>query len=208
MGDGAEWVAPVDVESRTVGERIDVTEAFRWPVAGVADGLIVNPIAEESYGRYAYWSPTEGLQRLELRIPLHEDVLAASGNLAVVVSPDDVSILNIVSGDCLSAFRIEFSRSVLSSGCLSPDQQHLAMVGSGGEAFLGDTNDGTFAELPSGIHGWKSLGWTSDTQLVYIINIDDETLIQSFDIVTGATHDVATLHSFREWSLTASGSMC
>lgn len=208
VGPGVDWVAPVDAKSRAVGEQYDVSDVFWWPVAGVSDGLIVNPIDEVSYGRFAYWSPSEGLQRLDLRVPQHEYVLAASGNVAVAVSPDEVSILNILSGDYLSAFRIEFSRSVLSTVCLSPDQQHLAMVGSNGEAFLGHTDDGSFIELPAGIHGWKSIGWTSDTQLVYIIDIDDETLIQSFDITTGATYDIATLQSFRRWMLTASGSMC
>ena len=208
VGGGVEWVAPVDVESQTVGERIDVTEVFIWPVAGVADGLIVIPIDEGSYGRYAYWSPSGGLQRLDLRDPQHEDVLAASGNVAIVESPNEVSMLNIVSGNYLAAFGIEFARSVLSSVCLSPDQQHLAMIGSGGEAFLGDVDDGSFIELPSGIYGWRSIGWTSDTQLVYIIDIEDETFVQTLDITTGETQDIATLQSFRGWTLSASGSMC
>lgn len=68
--------------------------------------------------------------------------------------------------------------------------------------------DGSLVELPSGIQGWRSIGWTSDTQLVYLIDIEDETIIQTLDITTGETQDIATLQSFRGWTLTASGPMC
>jgi hypothetical protein len=63
-------------------------------------------------------------------------------------------------------------------------------------------------ELPLGIHGWNSIGWTSNSQLVYIIDKDDKTLVQALDPTTGATHDIAELQSFSGRILAASGSKC
>ena len=89
------WVAPVDVAAQTVGDRVDITDVFTRPIAGVAGGLIVVPIDQDTYGRFAYWSPTGGLAPIGLRDPSQEMVVGASGNLVVVALRGGVSIFDI-----------------------------------------------------------------------------------------------------------------
>jgi hypothetical protein len=119
-----------------------------------------------------------------------------------------IVVANWRTGDRLSTFGIDLGEGNVSSVCLSPDQRHVVIAGSSGEAFVGDTDDGSTTTLPTGIRGGKSVGWTSPSQLAYIIDIKDETFIQTYDVTTGETHNVATLHSNVECIFTTSGSMC
>jgi hypothetical protein len=206
---GVTWVAEVDVESGTAGERIDVTDMFRWPHTGFSDGLIVFPIDVETYGSSAFWSPTGGLKLLSLTNRSQGGLYTAAGDVAVLVSAADVIfVVDVATGDHLSAFDIDLGEGNVSYVCLSPDQRHVVVVGSTGEAFVGDTSNGEITLLLSGVHNWKSVGWTSNTQLVYIIDIADETFIQTYNLATAETHNVATLQSIFGWMFTANGSMC
>jgi hypothetical protein len=102
----ADWVARVDVESLTVGEQVaDVSffplvGVFFFPLVGVADGLIVAELTGESI---VFWSPTDGI---DWAVDLPDDldaVVAASGNLVVVVTSGSVNVLDIVSGEFVSS---------------------------------------------------------------------------------------------------------
>jgi WD40 repeat protein len=192
-----------------VGERVDVTDVFLWPIAGVADGLVVNPIDEETYGRFAYWSPTDGLAPLSLRDPEEESVVAASGDLLVVVSSDRVSIVDIANGDYLNSFTFDFGERV-SSACLSPDQRHIFVVGSNGRAYLGNTISGElFGDYPpiQAVHG---VGWTSDDQLVYLAvsEMGRSLVVQDLSPFGSDRHEIALLSGTKKWWLAASGTMC
>jgi hypothetical protein len=214
MGDYL-WVAPVDVESRTVGERVDITDLFSRPLVGVADGLIVVPVEEKTYGRFAYWSPTDGLVPLYLRDPDRDTVVTASGDLVVVASSGSVSVLDIASGDYLSSFAFNFGEAV-TSACLSPDRQHVIVVGSNGGAVVGNTTTGEvivlelneYYDLETFIQREHGIGWTTDDQIVFIAGDEDPKDLFGFDIATGESFSIAGLDGPGDWWLTASGTMC
>jgi hypothetical protein len=214
------WVAPVDVESRTVGERADITGLISRPVAGVADGLIVVPVDDETYGRFAYWSPTDGLVSLNLRDPGSDIVVAASGNLVVVATAGRVSVLDIASGDYLSSFSFN-SGGTVTSACLSPDRRRVIVVGSNGEAVVGNTTTGEISVIDgtnvdydelwpniTSIQQTHGIGWTADDQVVFIGGGEDRKHLFGFDIATGEIFKIADLDGAGEWWLAASGSMC
>jgi hypothetical protein len=97
VGD-VDGVAPVDVVAQTVGHEFNVSDLFSEVAAGVGDGLIVNPIDRETYGRFAYWSPSGGLAPLHLADPDRETVVSASGDLAVVSLGNRVSVFDVRNG--------------------------------------------------------------------------------------------------------------
>jgi hypothetical protein len=212
------WVAPVDVESLTVGERVDITDVFTHPVVGVADGLIVVPIDQETYGRFAYWSPTGGLAPIGLRDPSQETVVTASGNLVVLAVRGGVSIFDISSGDYVSSFPFDFGEAV-TSACLSPDREHVVVVGSNGEAIIGNTTTGVVIPLedtdnerqyryaisvPNQLtHG---IGWTTADQVVFIGVDEDRSHLFGLDIATGEGFHIASLSYGAQ--IAASGAMC
>jgi hypothetical protein len=215
------WVAPVDVESRTVGDRVDITDLFARPVTGVAGGLIVVPVDDEMYGRFAYWSPTGGLAPIGLRDPSQEQVVDASGNLVVVAVRGGVSIFDISSGDYVSSFPFDFGDAV-TSACLSPDRRHVIVVGSNGESVVGDTVteevivlEDTYDSyeydsyaLETSIQRKHGIGWTANDQVVFIGRDEDHRRLFGFDIATGEIFKIADLDGAGEWWLAASGSMC
>ena len=216
------WVSPVDVESLTVGERIDITDLFSRPIVGVADGLVVVPVDEENYGRFAYWSPTDGLAPIRLSDPHIDDkVVAASGNLVVVASiVQSVSVLDIVSGEYVGSFELPGVRRPVTSACVSPDGQHVIVVGFNGQAVVGNTTTGEVISLNE-VTVWlygpgmtiqleHRTGWTTDDQLGFIAGNEDAKHIVGFDIATDQSFHVATLDGPKDsaWWLTASGTMC
>lgn len=211
------WVASVDVESLTVGDRVDITDVFTHPVVGVADGLIVVPIDQDTYGRFAYWSPTGGLAPIGLRDPSQETVVGASGNLVVVAVRGGVSIFDISLGACVSSFPFDFGEAV-TSACLSPDREHVVVVGSNGEAIVGNTTTGEVMPLkdtgeeqvrseilvPNQLtHG---IGWTTDDQVVFIGVDEDRSHLFGFDIATRESFYIAGLRLGVH--IAASGAMC
>ncbi len=208
VGRGVEWMAPVDVEAKTVGERFEVSDVIQWPLAGIADGLVVIPVDEETYGTTAYWSPTEGLEPIELITPTRSGVYTATANTAVVVSPGLIRVLDFATGEFVASFPIELGEGLVSEVCLSPDQDYVAIVGSTGEAFIADTRSGEVLQRLAGVHGNNSIGWTSNDQIVYIADIAGATWIEALDVSTGDSADVAVLSGSQGWWLTASGAMC
>jgi hypothetical protein len=207
------WVSPVDVESRTVGERVDITNLFDHPVVGVADGLIVVPDNDEKYGRFAYWSPADGLAALSLPSFL-DNVVAASGDLVVVATTGigRVSVLNIVTSEQVGSFMADFTVPV-TSACLSPGGQHVIVVGSNGEAVVGNVTTGDVIDLNAVnaeflIQPGHGIGWTTDDQLVFIGEGEFGKKIVGFDVATDESFDIAALEGSDDWWLTASGTMC
>lgn len=69
IGEGADWIARFDTQTREVTSAIDVSESVRWPLAGVNDGLLVAPMDETRFGTVAFWTPDAGLQPLEPPLP-------------------------------------------------------------------------------------------------------------------------------------------
>jgi len=214
-----QWVAPVDVESLTVGDRVDITDVFTHPVVGVADGLIVVPIDQDTHGRFAYWSPTDGLAPIGFRDPSQETVVGASGNLVVVALRGGVSIFDISSGDYVSSFPFDFGEAV-ASACLSPDREHVVVVGSNGEAIVGNTTTGDVMPLKDTDHGedgkailvpnqlTHGIGWTAVDQVVFIGEDEDRSHFFGFDIATGESFHIADLPGVGGWWIAANGSMC
>ena len=229
------WVSPVDVESLTVGERIDVTDVFRRPIVGVADGLIVVDLE----GELAFWSPTDGLVPLD-QLGGIETVVAASGNivqlwlqipsgahspgtphttqLVIDTGSTLVGVLDIVSGEKVASFDLDHVPRPVTSACLSPDGQHVIVVSWNGEAVVGNIATGEVidlnavnAEFP--IQQEHGIGWTTDDQLVFIGEgeIGEGEIgnrIVGFDITSGESFAVAQLDGPEDWWLAASGTMC
>jgi hypothetical protein len=204
------WVLPVDVASLTVGERVVVTDLFYAPIVGVAGGLLVN-----DFGRTSFWSPTDGLVPLE-SIDLRT-VVAASGDLVVVASPDQVTALDVVTGEDIGSIKVEFTDPVRSA-CLSPDREHVILVAWNGEAVVGNIATGEVIDLNEVVEHYDDLtesiqqdhgiGWTANDQLVFIAQGEGSRNVFGYDIATGEGFHVATLDSPAPWWLTASGTMC
>jgi hypothetical protein len=224
------WVSPVDVESLTVGERIEVTDLFSRPIVGVADGLIVVPLEQpssHSADELAFWSPTDGLAPLDLPGEI-DTVVAASGDVVVVASTGRVRFLDIASGEYVGSVELLDIRGPVTSACLSPDRQHVIVVGWNGKAVVGNTTTGEAIDLEaieplepseygdessidydlSSIQPEHGIGWTTDDQVVVIAEHQGAKHIVGLDITTGERFHVATLDGPEVWWLTASGTMC
>ncbi len=126
IGRGVEWVAPVDVATQDVGDRVEVGTVFDWPLAAAADGLIVRPIDEAAYGPIAYWTPGGGLDPIALDNPDKSHLIAASGGVAVIVEQDYVRVLDFTTGDYLGLPGVVAGGDRLNiEACLSPDQHYV-----------------------------------------------------------------------------------
>ena len=176
------------------------------------DGLIVKPIDEETYGRFAYWSPTEGLAPLDIANSTRDTVMAGSGDYAVVVSRDEVGVFNVVDGEYVATFPLDFGDADVSSVCLSPDQEYVAVVASNGLAIVGDTSSGRVIDLTQAANSKRpairSVAWTSADQLVYVTELRDEIAVEAFDVITRGRHRIAALEGSRAWWLTSGAAMC
>ena len=206
-GQGADWVALLDVATGTVGEQRDVADVFWWPLGGMGEGLFVAPVDDATYGSTAYWSPTEGLRPIAGLSGNQAGIHAVAGDLAVVVSPGVMRMLDLDGGEYIASVPLELAEGLVSEVCLSPDQNYVAVFGSTGQAFVADTRTGEVLQRLGTVNGHNSVGWTSNEQVVYIVD-DVDARIQALDVATGATHDIAALGSSRGWWLTASGTMC
>jgi hypothetical protein len=209
------WVAPVDVAAQTVGERIMIGDVFSEIVTGVADGLLVRPLDEEASGLYAYWSPSGELARLVRPMALSETVarsipsetvLSASGNLAILVFGDRVSVVDYQRNVQVGQFFYDLGGSV-GSACLAPDLEHVVVVGSNGNAFIGNVDTGELIALDSDVQPSHGVAWTSNDQLVYLrVSENGRTLVTHGADESGG--GIALLDGAGEWWLTASGTMC
>jgi hypothetical protein len=204
------WVSLVDVESLTVGERVDITDLFYFPVVGAADGLIVGDLNEE----LLFWLHEEQL----LEVPADaERVIAASGDVIVVASPDQVTALDAVTREDIGSVKVDFTDPVRSA-CLSPDREHVILVAWNGEAVVGNIATGEvivlnevvehFEDLSESIQQEHGIGWTANDQLVFIAEGEGSRNIFGYDMATGESFHVATLDSPAPWWLSASGTMC
>jgi hypothetical protein len=138
--------------------------------------------------------------------------VTASGDLVVVASPGVVRILDVVSGEYVSSFALDFAVPV-TSACLSPDGQHVIIVGWGGEAVVGNTTTGEIVRrleygYPIQIRRKHGIGWTTNDQLVFIGAPEgDADHIFTYDIDSGESFVVFQLDGAKGW-LAASGTMC
>jgi hypothetical protein len=205
LGD-VSWVAPVDVDTRTVGPELNIADLFSGVVVGVADGLIVNPKDQDAYGEFAYWSPSAGLATLDIDDPDRETVISASGDLAIVATSNRVSVFNTRNGEYVMSYSHNLGGTV-SSACLSPDTEHLVVVGSDGEAFVGNVLTGQVFALDGHVQESNGVGWTSVDQLVYLAVSDDgrTVVVHNSDESSG---EIAHLEGAGDWWLAASGTMC
>ena len=104
----------------------------------------------------------------------------------------------------------------MTSACLSPDGQHVIIVGWNGEAVVGNTTNGEVIVLNGAIRNYSlisvqpkhGIGWTTDDQLVLIGEGEYSKHVFGFDIATGESFAIAELDGPEEWRLTASGTMC
>jgi hypothetical protein len=205
LGD-VSWVAPVDVDTQIVGQQINVADLFSAVVTGAGDGLIVNPIDRETYGEFAYWSPSEGLASLDFDDPDREIVVSGSGDFIVTAQSNRMSVSSISSEEDDVWFSYNLGGTV-SSACLSPDQQHLVVVGSNGNAFIANVQTGQMFALDGQVQASHGVGWTSNDQLVYLsVSENGRTLVaHDSDESSGV---IAQLDGAGDWWLTASGTMC
>lgn len=209
VGPGGDWVALVDVASKTVGDRIEVADEFSWPHAGVADGLIVIPLDQDTDGRQAYWSPTDGLEPILLDNPDESYVIAASGDVAVVVQGDLIRVMDIPAGDYLGRPGPRVGDGPDIEACLSPDQQYVAVVASTGDAYIMEVNTGVIVHRFSDLHYNNSIGWTDPDQFVFIADTPAGTTVQAIDVSIGRVHLAARLTGHpSQWWLAADGTMC
>jgi len=210
VGRGAEWVAPVDVVAEETGDRIDVADVFDWPLAGAADGLIVRPVDETIYGPIAYWTPGGGLEPIVLDNPDKSHLIAASGNLAVIVEQDLVRVLDITTGDYLGRPGVVVGGDRLNiEACLSPNQQHLAVVGVTGDAYIMEVNTGVVLHRLTDLQFPHAIGWTDPDQFVFVVGTGVGTTVRAIDVSTGQPHIAAALTgSPSRWLLAANGTMC
>jgi len=128
-----------------------------------------------------------------------------------------VSIFDISSGDYVSSFPFDFGEAV-TSACLSPDREHVVVVGSNGEAMVGNTTTGEVMPLkdtgqeqirseilvPNRLtHG---IGWTTADQVVFIGEDEDRSHLFGYDIATRESFYIASLSHGAH--IAASGAMC
>jgi hypothetical protein len=203
-GTDIDWVASVDTGDLTVGERIDVADVIRWPVAAMSDGLVVQPVDVETNGRFAYWSPLGGLEPLAIPDPGASSVVAASADLVAVASLRELSVLDAETGLEVAVFSVDLLDEPVRSACISPDQRLIAVVGDDGQAFVGHMDTSVAELLPKRIHGQASFAWSTNDQLVYIIDWEFATALNAYDVATARNHHIADIAD-QGWSLAAGG---
>jgi hypothetical protein len=199
-------VTPVDVDTQIVGREFDVTDLFSGVVGGVVDGLIVNPIDDETYGEFAFWSPSSGLATLGLGRPDGEVVVATSGDLAVTATGDRVGVFDVRMGEYVISFSDSLGGTV-TSACLSPDKARLVVVGSNGTAFVGNRLTGQVLPIDGQVQESHGVGWTSDDQLVYLTVSDNGRAVVALNSDESGG-EIVILEGGDDWWLTASGTMC
>lgn len=204
---GDTWVAPLEVETGTVGDRYDNGE-FSEALAGVASGLIVAPDDQNSFGQIAYWTAAEGLVSIDLAYDPLTSVVAAAENMAVVATPDFVQTLNLGDGSAPTTFPLDLSSERISEVCLSSDLRYVAIVGSDGDAVVVETDTGGVVLTPRDVFPQNGIGWASPAQFVYVVDLPGGRLLQAVDVPTGVTQAVASLEPVGGWWLAASGAMC
>lgn len=208
VGEGADWIAPFDTVLRVAGDRVDVSNTVQWPIAGVADGLLVSPFDQETYGNVAYWTPSTGLQKLGLDVAAGSYVVAASGDIAVFASDDDtITVSDIDSREILAEFAVDFGGTRIDGGCLSPQEFFVALIGSTGKVMVVSTEDGTVMQELEAANSYASVGWTTPAQMIALVDAELDTHLHAIDIFTGATFEIAELGSQNN-SLATSGSTC
>jgi len=205
-GVDVDWVTPVGTADLSVGDRIDVSNTIRWPVAAVGDGLIVHPVDVATNGRYAYWTPLGGLEPFEVRDPYASTVLASSGSLVAIGAPNEISVLDVDTGRRVAAFPADLLEEPIRAACISPEHRFIVVVGDNGQSFIGNLDSNVSYLLPKRVHGINSFGWSTDDQLVYITDWEFATALNAYDAVDRRNHHVADITD-QQWSV-ATSSTC
>ena len=138
-----------------------------------------------------------------------------------------MNVLDITGRGFVSSFEFPDIPGAPTSACLSPDRQHVIVVGWNGKAVVGNTTTGEAIDLEaieplepseygdesshydlSSIQPEHGIGWTTDDQVVVIAEHQGAKHIVGLDITTGERFHVATLDGPEDWWLAASGTMC
>ena len=209
VGESSDWLASLDMETLAMGPRFDVADVVARPITGIGDGLAVQPVDSETFGPVAYWSPSNGMQRLDLALPTEASLLTGAGSQVVLASSDTLYVIDVQSGESVAQFPLELGPgTVVSEACMSPDNRYVGIVDSAGRISLFDVATGVSFNGIEPVPPVNGVGWASGNQLVYIRELSiDESIVQALDVETGTTRDVAHLSSTRQWWL-ATGKSC
>lgn len=212
VGTGAEWAAQVDTATGEVGDRHELGDAVAWVTAGAANGLIVAPEDEEAFGRWAYWTPNEGLQAVNTAVASRASVRDTSGELAIALSTGPiVDIVRMPDGETVSSFPVDvdWGDDEAPKVCVSPDARLLAIASPvAGEVVVVDASQGSLMDRVSLDGQLYDLAWSSADQLIYAFERDGMSMVQAFDTTTGTTRDIAEFQGTSGGWLTAGGTMC
>lgn len=195
-------VTPIDMDTGLAGEEVPLGEGVNWVVAAVADGFVVNP-ADDTFDGLAFWTAAAPLAPIDL--PSNQsDFHAGAGDTIVLVSPGPrISALNITTGSFVEVF-IDIGDGLVSDVCLSPGQRYAVVVGSTGRSVVVDFHNAEVAAQLSGAEQFNSVGWTSETQLVYVVAGQ----LIAIDVVEQIRHEIAELDDETDWVIAGSAAMC
>jgi hypothetical protein len=204
----AQWVAALDVRTGDVSERVDVSDVIGFPEAGVADGLIVRPVDETTYGRVAYWTPTLGLEPIESIDP-ESALLGSSGDVAVFASVNGtIEVVDVANNHLVSRLMVDVGEDPIVEGCLSPERTAAAFTANSGTSVVVDLEDGDVIYSSPPDEFYDIAGWTSIDQLIVITGAEGEQILQAVDPFTGSVNNVARLTGPGSWWATAANSNC
>jgi hypothetical protein len=137
-------------------------------------------------------------------MPDQSGIHAIAGDTLVIVSPGRrISSLDITTGAITEIF-VDIGDGLVSEVCLSPDQRYAVVVGSTGRSVVVDFENANVAAQLSAAEAFHAVGWTSDTQLVYIAAGQ----LIAIDVDESAHHEIAELDSEMNWSIAGSAAMC
>jgi hypothetical protein len=208
IGRNVGWVAPFDTNSGVVSERVDVSDVIGWPEVGVAEGLIVRPIDESTYGRVAYWTPSLGLQPIELPDP-ESRLVTASGNIAVFASDDGaIDVLDLANNNRIAQFSMDLGEDSIINGCLSPERTTAVFMASSGDHLVVDLRDGNVIYSDPTIEPYETIGWISADQILVITGAEGDRTLQSIEPFNGSVNSIARLRGPGSWWITTGSTDC
>jgi hypothetical protein len=208
VGRASTWIAQLNTSTGAVGERFDVSDVISWPEAGLESGLVVRPVDEAAFGRVAYWAPEAVLRSLAVDDP-DSRLLATSDTLAVFLAPDNmVQVLDVIGSVTVGRFSIDVGESMNVDACISPDGSSVVFYGAETrDVVVSLTNGEILTELQPDEER-EQIDWVSPNQLVVQTTAAEGRILQTIDLTTGTSTDLASLTGLGSWWVTASGSNC